>query len=110
MNKNKKIIVAASSFLFVCLFVLCGFSIFSSKKDLSDNVEDESVTFDGDSVTEDPNTPHEFHSGESGITPHPQNSSNEVDVIIEETITTVPIDDVLEDDSLPSHSFSSGTP
>lgn len=32
------------------------------------------------------------------------------DVIIEETITTVPIDDILEDDSFPHHSFSSGTP
>lgn len=32
------------------------------------------------------------------------------DIFIEETITTVPIDDILEDDSLPRHSFSSGTP
>lgn len=32
------------------------------------------------------------------------------DIIIEETITIVPSDDVLKDDSLPSHSFSPGTP
>ncbi|MBD5469515.1 MAG: hypothetical protein HDR21_15425 [Lachnospiraceae bacterium] len=109
MNKNKKVMIAASSFVIVCLFILCGFSIFSGKKDSSDNVMVESFTFDTDPVT-DPDTPHEFHSGDSGVTSYSQDLSNEVDVIIEETITTVPIDDVLEDDSLPSHSFSPGTP
>ena len=109
MNKNKKIIVAASSFLFVCLFVLCGFSIYSGKKDTSDNIMIESVTFDTDPVI-DPDTPHEFYSGNDGAASYPQHPFNEVDVFIEETVTTVPIDDILEDDSHPRHSFSSGTP
>lgn len=109
MNKSKKIMIAVSSFVIVCLFILCGFSIFSGKKDTSDNIVIESVIFDTDPVT-DSDTLHEFHADDSGVTSYSQDSSNEVDVIIEETITTVPIDDILEDDSLPSHSFSSGTP
>lgn len=32
------------------------------------------------------------------------------DIFIEESVTTVPIDNILEDDSHPRHSFSSGTP
>ena len=109
MNKNKKVMIAVSSFVIVCLFILCGFSIFSFKKDSSDNVIVESFIFDTDPVTA-PDTLHEFHSGDDGAASYSQDSSNEVDVIIEETFTIVPNDDVLEDDSLPSHSFSPATP
>ena len=109
MNRNKKVMIAVSSFVIVCLFMLWGFSIFSGKKDSSDNVMVESFTFDTDPVT-DPNTPHEFHSGDDGAASYSQDSSDNVDETDEESFIIVPNDDVLEDDSLPSHSFSSGTP
>lgn len=109
MNKNKKIMIAVSSFVIICLFMLWGFSIFSVKKDSSDNVIVESFTFDTDPVT-GPDTLHEFHSGDDGAASYSQDSSDNVDETDEESFIIVPNDDILEDDSFPPHSFSPATP
>lgn len=86
MNKKKKVMLAAVSFLLVCLIV-CGCAVSFGKKDSSDSVITESVTFDSAPSAEDPDTPHSFTQG-----------------------TAIPVDGTSDNDSLPSHSFTPGTP
>lgn len=115
MNKKKKVMPAAVSFLFVCLIV-CGFAASLVKKDSSDHVIAESVTFDSSPAAEDPDTPHSFTQGTADSQISESDQSNAIDESItvnpgiEESITTIPVDDASEDDSLPSHSFTPGAP
>lgn len=115
MNKKKKIIIAASSFIFICLFV-CGFTVFSGKKASSDNATFESVTFDSDSAPTDLDTPHTYtqdatggqsdESRQSGFT----HEAFTTDPVSMESITFSPADAASENDTLPSHGFSFDTP
>lgn len=113
MNRQKIIIATAASLLFVGI-LLCGFAVFSNKKDSSDDPVIESVTFDTEPVSVDSDTPHTFTRGDADE----QNASPEdtsvlpvtSDEIPEESVSEVPIDDTSEEGSLPSHSFAPGTP
>lgn len=113
MNKKKKVMLAAVSFLLVCLIV-CGCAVSFGKKDSSDSVITESVTFDSAPSAEDPDTPHSFTQGTADSQISESDKSNAAD----ESITIDPVDEgtsipdegTSDNDSLPSHSFTPGTP
>lgn len=110
MKKKKIIIAALVSVLFVSLFV-CGFALLSGKKDAPDNMTVESVTYDAEPASADSGSQHSFRLGTADEQISDYDKSNAIDEsvtfdpVIEESITVVPSDEILEDDSTP-HSFT----
>lgn len=108
------LITAFVSVLFVSLFV-CGFALLSGKKESSDNMTAESVTYDTEPTSADSSSQHAFRLGTADEQISDYDKSNAIDEsvtfdpIIEESITVVPSDDIIEDDSTP-HSYTPDSP
>ncbi len=107
---KKKMIIGTSVMLLVGLFI-CSFMFPPDKDHISNRVliesitivpNEETVTFDNDLVTDDIPVLHEFSFGTSEEIPTLPLTP---DGMIEESITVVPADDIIEDDSTP-HSFT----